>query len=361
MAYKYRHRETYKGEKIDIKAHTTGELIRKVEAKKDQIDRQFLDPDTTLRVFVDMYLDTYKANTVSPDTLAYLRVLASKICEGIGSNRKVGKIKPLQVQEYLNSLTEYKSSYIRKLYQLTCQIFRHAYRNGLTTTDYTAQLELPKGRATETGRSLTDRERQVLLEVLAGHRGELFCKLMLYCGLRPSEVQALTWQNVDLRAETITVDKSISRSGFISTGKSESAHRVIPIPHHLVPLLQARKGSPFDRVCPFNEGQRRAMWKSVKRAMNIQMGCRVINNQLQPPYPLDPHFTMYNLRHTYCTDLERAGVPINVARRLMGHASIAITSAIYTHDNTESLEDARDKINGNVGKSVGKKRTMAHG
>lgn len=348
--YKLRHREVYKDVHIDIKADTTAELAEKIRIKHDQIDRQFLDADTTFDNFVDLYLRAYKLRKVSPDTYEYLETLGRKIVAGIG-NIRVSKIRPLQVQEFLNSLTGYKDSYIRKIYHLTCQLFSHAYKNGLTTTDYSQILEPPKGRPTEIGRSLTDHEREVMLQVLDGHRGEIFCKLMLYCGLRPGEAMALQWKNVDFSAETITVDKSYKRSGFVGQPKSLAAYRTIPVPHHLMPLLEEHRQEPFDRVCtnngkPYNESSRRAMWKSVKREMNIAMGCRVFNRKLVPPLPLDPDFEMYYLRHTYCTDLERAGVPINVARRLMGHSSISITSRIYTHDNDESLERARDLING---------------
>ena len=40
-----------------------------------------------------------------------------------------------------------------------------------------------------------------------------------------------------------------------------------------------------------------------------------------------------------------AGVPINVARELMGHSDISITSKIYTHSSTESFDSAADAIN----------------
>lgn len=357
--YSYRHRETYKDVQIDIKARSTGELIEKIQKKRDQIDRQFLDKDTTLDDFITTYLETYKQHSVSPDTYKYCEILGNKIAAELGCKRKVSKIKPLQVQAFLNGLTDYKDSYIRKIYQMTCQIFMHAYKNGLTSTDYSVVLELPKGHSVSTGRSLTAHEREVLLKVLDGHRGELFCKIMLYCGLRPGEVMALQWKNVDLKAETITVDKSYKRSGYVAEPKTQAAYRTVPVPSHLIPLLEDHKAGPFDRVCPYNEGQRRAMWKSVKRAMNIAMGCRVFNNALIPPYPLDEKFDMYFLRHTYCTDLERAGVPINVARRLMGHSSITITSRIYTHDNDESLEHARGLINGTMGNQTGKKSASA--
>jgi len=358
MNYTHRYREMYKGVSVDIKARSNKDLIQKVQAKKDQIDRQYLDKDTKLRDFVDLYLETYKKHTVSPDTYQYCRAIGNKIVDGIG-NRTVSKLKPLQVQTFLNNLIDYKDSYIKKVYQMTCRIFQYAYKNGLTTTDYSVVLELPRGQSTSTGRSLTDHERDVLLRILNGHRGELFCKIMLYCGLRPGEVMALQWKNVDLRDGNIRVDKSYKRSGYVGQPKSESSVRTVPIPSHLIPLLREHVSDPFDYVClnngrPYTESARRAMWKSIKREMNIAMGCRIRNNQLIGPLPLDEKFDMYYLRHTYCTDLERAGVPINVARRLMGHSNIAITSKIYTHDNDESLERARALIEGSVGKYAGK-------
>lgn len=92
------------------------------------------------------------------------------------------------------------------------------------------------------------------------------------------------------------------------------------------------------------------MWDSVRREMNLAMGCRTYRNKLVPPYPLADDFTLYNLRHTYCTDLEKMGVPINIASRFMGHANIGITSKIYTHASTEALEIGRDLINNSSGK-----------
>ena len=60
---------------------------------------------------------------------------------------------------------------------------------------------------------------------------------------------------------------------------------------------------------------------------------------------LAPDLQPYLLRHTFCTDLEAAGIPINVARDLMGHSSIAITSKIYTHRTDKALQDAAAKMN----------------
>ena len=54
-------------------------------------------------------------------------------------------------------------------------------------------------------------------------------------------------------------------------------------------------------------------------------------------HAIAPDLTLYCLRHTFCTDLQRAGVAINVAKELMGHSSIAVTADIYTHRNQPLL------------------------
>lgn len=55
---------------------------------------------------------------------------------------------------------------------------------------------------------------------------------------------------------------------------------------------------------------------------------------------------LYDLRHTYCTDMEKKGVPINIAKYLMGHSDISVTAIIYTHADDETVEQARALIDG---------------
>lgn len=349
--YKHRYTETYNGVRIDVKANTQKELMEKVAAKREQIARQSISPSTTLEVFTKRYLETYKRNTVSSSWYCDLQEIAfKKIVPGIG-NKPVGKIKPLEIQDFLNETSNLSASYIKKIYSLVCQIFKYAYKNGMTPRDYTVDLERPKGKKGVTGRSLTEREREALLAVLPSHRGNLFCKLMLYCGLRPGEVSALIWKDIDFKNAIIDINKARKRDGSVGEPKSADGIRKVPIPNIFLPELKENAKEPFYLVCPQTNGNPhtqtsiRTMWNNVKREMNIFMGCRVVRNQLVPPLPLNEDFKIYYLRHTYCTDLEKKGVPINIARQLMGHSDISITSKIYTHASVESLTIARDLIN----------------
>lgn len=83
--------------------------------------------------------------------------------------------------------------------------------------------------------------------------------------------------------------------------------------------------------------------------MNIEMGCKVYRNELMPligtTFPVANDLVPYCLRHTYCTDLQSAGVPINVAKELMGHSDISITAKIYTHHSEIAFDNAKQLIN----------------
>ena len=358
--YKYRHKETYQGVRLDIRANTTMELLEKIKAKKEQIDRETIDRNTKLSVFVTLFLETYKKNIVSDSWYTELKRIGNRIVEKIG-DKPIGKIKPIELQSFLNDCVNFSDSYIKKIYDLVCQVFRYAYRNGVTLRDFTLELERPKGIKGKNGRSITEKERKALLSVLQGHRGEIFCKLMLYCGLRPGEASALVWKDINLKTGTLSINKARKRNGTIGEPKSSAGYRDIPIPDHFVSELKKIQRQPFDLVCvqsngsPHTQTTIKNMWKNICRLMNIEMGCKVSRNALVPPYPLADDFKMYNLRHTYCTDLEKKGVPINIASRLMGHSDISITSRIYTHASDESLNIARLLINGE-GKSEGNKK-----
>lgn len=67
-------------------------------------------------------------------------------------------------------------------------------------------------------------------------------------------------------------------------------------------------------------------------------------SEFRPPCLVADDLVPYDLRHTFCIDLQDAGVSINVAKELMGHSSIELTARIYTHYTEKSLNDAAVKM-----------------
>lgn len=344
---KYRHTEVYKGVRIDKRADTIKELMAKVEKKKEEIDGSAIDGSTPFRDYAIKWAEAYKAPNVCIAWYKDITRRIEQIAASIG-NKPIGAIKSIELQQCLNSMTSTTTGHIKKTYDVINQIFGRAYKDGLLVRPI--DIECPKGKKVNIGRSLTDQEREYLLKALDGHRAELLCKLMLYCGLRSGEAAALQWKDIDLSAGVVHVTKAMKKDGIIGEPKTAAGVRDIPIPYKFIDLLKKSASEPFSYVCTSETGGlctetvRRNMWNNVKRQMNILMGCRVYRGQLMPPFPLDEPFRLHYLRHTYCTDLEKAGVPINIARVLMGHSSISVTAQIYTHADDHTIEIARKMI-----------------
>ena len=213
------------------------------------------------------------------------------------------------------------------------------------------ELEMPLTTQSKR-RSITDSERQWILKVAEYHHAGLWVKVMLYCGLRPGELCALIWHDIDFKKKLITIDKAReSGSSDIKAPKTEAGSREIPIPDVLFNDMLKSKDKPFEPVFkqlttdnPHTESSFYKSWHSFIRAMDIAMGAKLYRNQIQFSI-IAPDLCPYCLRHTYCIDLETAGVPINVARYLMGHSDISVTSKIYTHTSEKTIEETTRKIN----------------
>ena len=77
-------------------------------------------------------------------------------------------------------------------------------------------------------------------------------------------------------------------------------------------------------------------WKAFIRELDIHMGAEAYRNKIIKSM-VSSDLTPYCLRHTFCTDLQKAGVALNVAKELMGHSDVSVTANIYTHKDNGVL------------------------
>ncbi len=349
-SHDYPCRETFyhDGRRIDVKAKTEKELARKVIKRKAELKSAIVDGDTKLSDWIDKWIATYKTGKISIGWEKSLKsILDASIPSEIGK-LPLEKVRMIHAQEILNSASGKSESYIHKLTITLNELFEVARKNKMIA-DNPMDLTVPPRGTKNKRRALTENERTQILKLAETHRAGLFIKFMLHCGLRPQEVAALQWRNVDLKNGIVKIESALKSDGSIGSPKSESGYREIPIP---VPFMaELKKGNPFSHVCTNAHGGRHTkqsigqMWESFIYRLNKQMGCKTSRGgKLVPPYPVATDLVMYCLRHTYGTDLQRAGVSINVARELMGHSSVSITEG-YTHKSKEAFNSAVELIN----------------
>lgn len=344
----YRTSFRFDGKTFGVSGRSESEVNRKIGQKKAELKagQAISRKPVTVAKYGKEWAETYHGTDSETDK-DYRRIVAHHIAPDIG-HLLLRDVTESTLQALLNRKAEDLSpSRVHKIKITLGQMFRKARKNHLIADNPAEDLTLPDGMTAGTRRSLTEDERQLLLHVLPGQRGNLYCKLMLYCGLRPGEVNALQWKHVDLENGIIHVMQAVKHNTTtIGPPKSAAGYRDIPIPKAF--LRELNGGTDEDYVASWTgkmitrSGQAR-MWASVKRAMDIEAGATVYRNQIVESVLADD-LDLYCLRHTYCTDLQKAGVPINIARELMGHSDISVTASIYTHTSTDEAIRAVGKL-----------------
>lgn len=370
-------------------------IADKIAAIKQDVKmgRDPKDDKQTVEAWAEKWLKTYMLPKVrKPGTPKKRGTLTLKsyqmyeqkinlyIIPAIGKYR-LRDVRPAHIQALLNKEQGTSDSHVKKLRMVVKDLFAGAVKNRILTYNPAEDLELPeapKGKR----RSLTPYEREILLQVAKTHRCGLWIRFLLATGIRPGESAPLQVRDLDLKSEqpTVKIYKNIESGTERAVGepKTEAGNRVIPLPWEIVDdLREATEGkAPDDFVFPQVDGKTMKGttaisndWRSFARQMDLAMGAEHTNHghiydpgdllpNGKPKYP-DPNdkskprnghriaedLVLYCLRHTYCTDLQRKGVPLNVARYLMGHADISTTANIYTHSGEEEVALAGSLIN----------------
>lgn len=331
--YKHRIDFTYNGKRYSVKADTLEELYRKKAEKERQLqdDNRILSPETSVREWSEVSYNTYKIDVKG---ISAIKGRYLKYIDPIIGEIPISKVTPVQCQAILNTCSGMSFSHVDKLRQEIKFIFSTALDNGLVKKSPATKLKLPdyiKGSR----RSLTDKEREHLYKVYENYKPFILFIVMIETGARPAEACSLIGKDIDHE----------NRLLHIRGTKTANSDRYVPISDYL--YNEIRNTSPFAPICPnsasqtHSEGSYKKLRNRLKRELNISMGTRTYRNALVPPFALAEDFEPYCLRHTYCTDLCKAGVDVRTAQKLMGHANISITADIYTHvDRSEILKAA---------------------
>lgn len=150
------------------------------------------------------------------------------------------------------------------------------------------------------------------LEKVKDIRDKVIVKLLLFTGVRVSELCSIRIKDIDFLSHHVTV---IGKGG---------KYREIPLKADLVEsikayLLERRKNKYFGCEVLLL-GQRGALNRD---AINRILGR--IARQAKLKQKLKPHA----FRHTFCTSLIAKGVPLTTVSKLAGHTSIETTARFY--------------------------------
>ena len=307
--------------------------------------------DPTFEELAQLWLENYKT-TVKPSTFENVRSKVEKMTE---EHFKELKLKKITVAYCQKIVIELSKSYVLYNHYLSVinRIFKYAVLMDVINSNPFDKVIKPKSRQTQRkGNFLTKEELKEFLKLAQTATLSYFfplVHLMSYTGLRQGEALALKWSDIDFENKKITVDKTavrIKEKQTLQTPKTKNSKRVISIDPTTLLILKSWKkdqikiyfknGKHFEGDGNFIFTNERAEWVHIHNFIRYFKRF-IADHKLKP---ITPH----GLRHTHASLLFSAGVePKNISDRL-GHSTVQITLALYTHITEEQRTDTVEKL-----------------
>jgi integrase len=312
----------------------------------EKIDKRTYVPKAarmTLRQVGQAYLAECRARGRATATLCgYDSALERYILPAFGE-REVGSISKTELRTWFgNMLAAGKSAdLVNNLIRKFKAVLFHAVSE-LEVCDRNALARFKPYKAGPTDRrarrsAFTEIELQALLAEAKPHERPLVGMLAL-CGLRPGELFALRWQDVDLTAGSAHIARSYDWRGKVfKVPKTAASVRTVALSGWLVGELKAHQertaGTGEGLVFPTRSGGaqnpsnfRRDTWLPLVKRAGVSS--------------LDS----YSLRHTFASIARTAGETSFTTARAMGHSRSGLVDQVYAHSLPSGMAGLAERV-----------------
>jgi integrase/recombinase XerC len=282
--------------------------------------------DDAVAGFVD-YLGSYRGYSVHT-VKAYARDLRE--FRGLLRGRYPGAVAPDQVRremvvQFALSLKGQAPLTVRRKLTAIASFYRFLEDTGSDVLNPARGLPLPKvAQCFPT--CLTADQARALLEAAHTPWHRAMIALLLFAGLRRSEVAAITLDDFDLENAQLLV-----------CGKG-AKQRVVPLTPLVVEAIRE-----YLSCRPQTESNHLFVSRVGGHPLHARVAGRMLQHVLQRAGLDHEHITPHRLRQTFATHLIRNGVDVRTVQELLGHADLQ-TTARYLHSDTRTKQAAVGRL-----------------
>jgi integrase len=182
-----------------------------------------------------------------------------------------------------------------------------------------------KAHSNRRDRVLTVQEFHTLYDKAQSHIKGILA-MGYWCGMRKGEIINLTWHKVDLKARIIRLEAADTK---------ERQPKTIPISNEVYKVL-ARIPRPI-------HGGHVFLYYSKPITKRFETAMKTTCKDAGIPWGREVKggFIFHDLRHTFITDMRRAGVPRTATMSITGHAISDMNERYDTVDEADKLEAIR--------------------
>ena len=232
-------------------------------------------------------------------------------------------------QQFINKYgAKHAMSSVSKLNGAIRSCVGYAIDDDIITKDFTHNVKLVNNKEREykveylTSDELVTLKNAVIGKLNRYNTSRYMILTAIYTGMRKSEIQALTWKDIDFLHATISISKSWdeNKKAFKST-KTESSKRTIKVNRELLNRLADLKANQSVMVFQNVLGTIPTSNALNKCLRSIMASCKLKKQG----------FHFHSLRHVHVAYLLGKGVDIYAISKRLGHSNITVTLKTYSY------------------------------
>ena len=318
---------------------TKRDATRAFNEHKVKMDKgtQIMSSEYTFAQWLDYwYKDIILPQIEETTAYGYRGMIENYLKPQLGEIR-LQKLTARDIQQYYTWLMgekELSPNTVIKHHNLLTNTLNAAERQEYITKNPMRAVSPPKKRQRE-AKFYTPEQLGILLDKAVGTRLELPVFICAYLGLRRGELCGLRWNDVDLEHKTITIENTRTQAGKkeIEKGtKTASSTRTLYLPDTLCDML---------KVAREREQECKTAYKNAYDD-NDYVVVMEDGRPFRPNYLSElfskfladndlPKIVLHELRHTFASLSNQAGIPAYNIGKALGHSTPATTQKIYTH------------------------------
>lgn len=315
-----------------IRKTFTGKTEQEAQFKMLEYQNSSLSPiiagyNYTLREWCLKWFTTYKINDYKKCTYdKELRRLKNILSDSIG-DLHLRKIKPLDIQEYINRRNKSPKT-IKNEISLLSGAFKQAINENMIASNPCSAITVPKNKKADMV-ALTSSDKELFLDINKEDKFIDIYRFALATGMRISEICGLTKDSVDLVNGYITIDKQLVRikgECFLDSPKTKQSIRKVPLNSTSKKILSYYiEHSPLNFVF-YNPNTNGQLFQNVLSRHCHQCFIKAYTLTKRDVYS---KANFHSFRHTFATQWLLQGGNVNLLSKCLGHTDPAFTQRVY--------------------------------